>query len=248
MPEPTATDPSVMDPSGTPAAVPPRPPAATTDDPAALKAKLELVKADNLAKGEANARLNAQVGDLQKRLDELESSVQSGKHKQLEDQGEYKVLVAELRETVKQKDIELETARQAVLSSAQSEQEAKMKLAAYSCISDAGPVSAEDLFTVLKPKLSNSEAGKPVILNGGVEVPLAQYIAELKKPGSGKEYLFKPNGVRGMNTAAYVPQGNEMAGMDENPFKPGGNLTQRLLIEMQNPALAAQLEAEAGAG
>lgn len=237
-----------MDPPGTPAAVPPRPPAATTDDPAALKAKLELVKADNLAKGEANARLNTQVGDLQKRLDELESSVQSGKHKQLEDQGEYKVLVAELRETIKQKDLELEAARQAAGGALQAAEETKMKLAAFSCISDAQPNSAEDLFTLLQPKLRKSESGKPVVLNGGVEVPLAQYIADLKKPGSGQEYLFRPNGVRGMNTAAYVPQGNEMAGMDENPFKPGGNLTQRLLIELQNPELAAQLQAEAGAG
>jgi hypothetical protein len=39
-----------------------------------------------------------------------------------------------------------------------------------------------------------------------------------------------------------------MAGIDENPFKPGGNLTQRLLLEVQNPDLAAQLQAEAGAG
>jgi hypothetical protein len=101
---------------------------------------------------------------------------------------------------------------------------------------------------LLQPSLQKSEAGKPVVLNGGVEVPLAQYLAEIKKPGSGKEYLFRPNGARGMNTAAYVPQGTEMANIDENPFKPGGNLTQQMLLLMQNPELAAQLQAEAGAG
>jgi hypothetical protein len=219
-----------------------------TDDPAALKAKLELVKADSLAKGEANVRLNEQLGELTRQFKELQENVQSGKHQQLEDQGEYKVLVAELRETIKQKDLELEAARQAALSSAQSATETEMKLAAYSCISDAKPVSAEDLFALLQPKLRKSETGRPVVLNGGVEVPLPQYIADLKKPGSGREYLFQPNGVRGMNTAAYVPQGTEMAGMDENPFKPGGNLTQQMLLLVQNPELAAQLQAEAGAG
>ena len=120
MPEPTATDPSVTDPTGTPAAVPPKPPAASTDDPAALKAKLELVKKDSLEKGEANARLNEQLSELQRQFKELQSSVQSGKHKQLEDQGEYKVLVAELRETIKQKDAELEAARQAAGSAQQA--------------------------------------------------------------------------------------------------------------------------------
>jgi hypothetical protein len=248
MPEPTATDPSVTDQPGTPVAVPPRPNAAESDDPAALKAKLELVKADSLAKGEANARLNAQLGELKKQLDELQSNVQSGKHKQLEDQGEYKILVAELRETIKQKDLELDAARQAAGGAQQVAEEAKMKLAAYSCISDARPVSAEDLFTVLQPNLRKSESGKPVVLNGGVEVPLAQYLAEIKKPGSGREHHFLPNGVRGMNTTAYVPQGTEMAGMNENPFGPNGNLTQQILLEMQNPDLAAQLKAEAGAG
>lgn len=248
MPEPTAIDPSVTDQPGTPVAVPPRPPAASTDDPAALKAKLELVQKDNLEKGQSNARLNQQLSELTAQFKELQGSVQSGKHKQLEDQGEYKILVEELRETVRLKDIELEAARQAALSSAQSATETEMKLAAYSCISDAKPVSAEDLFALLQPKLRKSETGRPVVLNGGVEVPLAQYLAEIKKPGSGREHHFLPNGVRGMNTAAYVPQGTEMAGMDENPFKPGGNLTQQLLLLSQNPELAAQLQAEAGAG
>jgi hypothetical protein len=219
-----------------------------TDDPAALKAKLELVQKDNLEKGQSNARLNEQLSELTRQFKELQSSVQSGKHQQLEDQGEYKVLVAELRETVKQKDIELEAARQAAGSAQQLAQDTEMQLAAFAVISDAQPNSVEDFFTLLRPKLKKSEANKPVVLNGGVEVPLAQYVADLKKPGSGSEYLFRPNGIRGMNTAAYVPQGNEMAGMDENPFKPGGNLTQRLLLELQNPDLAAQLQAEAGAG
>jgi hypothetical protein len=248
MPEPTAVDPSVTDQPGAPVAVPPKPPAASTDDPAALKAKLELVKKDSLEKGEANARLNEQLSELTRQFKELQSSVQSGKHKQLEDQGEYKILVEELRETIKQKDIELETARQAAGSAQQLAEETKMKLAAFSCISDARPKSAEDLYALLQPKLRASETGKPVVLNGGVEVPLAQYIAELKKPGSGREYLFQPNGVRGMNTGAYVPQGTEMVGLDENPFGPSGNLTQQMLLRLQNPELAARLEAEAGAG
>ena len=219
-----------------------------TDDPAALKAKLELVQKDNLEKGQSNARLNEQLSELTRQFKELQSNVQSGKHQQLEDQGEYKVLVAELRETVKQKDLELEAARQAAGSARQLAESTEMKLAAFACISDAKPVSAEDLFALLQPNLRKSETGRPVVLNGGVEVPLVQYVADLKKPGSGREYLFQPNGVRGMNTAAYVPQGTERAGMDENPFKSGGNLTQRLLLEMQNPDLAAQLQAEAGAG
>jgi hypothetical protein len=248
MPEPTAMDPSATEPTGTPEAIPPRPPAATTDDPAALKAKLDLVKADNLAKGEANTRLNDQLSELTKQFKELQNNVQSGKHKQLEDQGEYKILVAELRETIKQKDAELEAARQLASSAQQASQEAQMKVMAIARIGDAQPKNAEHLFALLQPNLRASDAGRPVVLNGGVEVPLEQHIANLKKPGSGYEYLFQPNGVRGMNTTAYTPQGVEMAGLTENPYAAGGNLTQQLLLEMQNPELAAQLQAEAGQG
>lgn len=248
MPEPTAADPSVMDQVGTPVAVPPKPPAAMTDDPAALKAKLELVKADSLAKGEANVRLNDQLSELTKQFKELQGSVQSGKHQQLEDQGEYKILVAELRETLAAKEIELEAARQAASSAQQLAQQSQMKVTAFACISDAKPVSPEDLFALLQPNLRQSESGKPVVLNGGVEVPLAQYIASLKQPGSGREYLFQPNGTRGMNTTGFAPTGAEAAALQDNPYKAGGNLTQALLLEMQNPELAAQLQAEAGAG
>ena len=56
-----------------------------------------------------------------------------------------------------------------------------MKVAAYCRIGDAKPVSADHVFALLQPNLRKSEAGKPVVLNGGVEVPLQQYIADLKK-------------------------------------------------------------------
>jgi hypothetical protein len=236
-----------MDPVA-PAVPPNKPPAAESDDPAALKAKLELIKRDNLEKGEANARLSAQLGELTKQLNELQASVQSGKHKQLEDQGEYKVLVAELRETLRLKDEELVAARQLASSAEQVSQEAKMMVAAISRISDAKPNNPEHVFALLKPNLRVSEAGRPVVLNGGVEVPLDQYITGMRQPGSGFEYLFQPNGVRGMNTGAFVPAGGESAGgMQGNPYK-DGNITQQLLLEMQNPELAAQLQAEAGLG
>lgn len=223
-------------------------PAALPDDTASLQHKLDLIKQDNLAKGEANQRLNDQLGELTRQLKELQGSAQSGKLQKLEDQGEFKVLVAELRETLKLKDAELEAVRQLASSAQQASQEAQMKVMAIARIGDAKPISADHVFALLQPNLRVSDSGRPVVLSGGAEVPLETHIANLKKPGSGYEYLFQPNGVRGMNTTGFAPTGNEAAGLQENPYKDGGNLTQRLLLEMQNPELAAQLQAEAGIG
>jgi hypothetical protein len=75
---------------------------ATTGGISATDLVIKIGSADNLAKGEANARLNEQLSELTKQFKELQGNVQSGKHQQLEDQGEYKILVAELRETIKQ--------------------------------------------------------------------------------------------------------------------------------------------------
>jgi dihydrofolate reductase len=54
----------------TPVAKPPNPPAVQSDDPAALKAKIELLKRDLAAKAESNARLDKEVSDLRKLVNE----------------------------------------------------------------------------------------------------------------------------------------------------------------------------------
>jgi len=84
--------------------------------------------------------------------------------------------------------------------------------------------------------------GKVVVLNGGVEQDLTNYLTSLKNPGSGWEHHFKPSTAAGMG-AKPTPTSN-VGGGQVNPWKTG-NITQQMLISEQNPQLAAVLKQEA---
>lgn len=230
-------------PSGQPA----RPPAAQSDDPAALKAKLDLIQQDNRAKGEKNAKLNEQLSDLQQQFSALQQQVQSGKHKQLEDQGDYKALVEELRATVAAKDEQITLLKAEIDTERQSTAQERLKASAVSRISDAEALAPEQLMQLLQPSIRQNKEGKPVVLNGGVEIPLETYLNNLKQPGSGYEHHFRSSGTRGMGTSAISSNGRSAAPGSSNPYKTEAyNLTEQLMLEMKNPELAAQLRAEAG--
>ena len=95
---------------------------------------------------------------------------------------------------------------------------------------------------MLQNKLQKNAEGKVVVLNGGVEQDLNTYLSSLKNPGSGYEHHFKPSTAAGMG-AKPSPVGN-VSGGSENPWKTG-NLTQQLIMENENPDLAAVLKREA---
>ena len=83
---------------------------------------------------------------------------------------------------------------------------------------------------------------KVAAIDGGVEVPLAEFIINLKNPGSGYEHFFSSSRVSGMGTSAGSPSITN--GM-ENPYQ-SRNFTEQVRLEVENPELARQLKAEAG--
>ena len=88
-------------------------------------------------------------------------------------------------------------------------------------------------------------AGKPVVLNGGVEQPLEAYLTNLRSPGSGYEHHFSASGKSGMGTAPGAAA-TIAPGLD-NHWRTG-NITQQLLMTRDNPELAQALQAEASKG
>ena len=96
--------------------------------------------------------------------------------------------------------------------------------------------------SLLQGKLQRNAEGKVVIIDGGVEQDLNAYLTSLKNPGSGWEHHFKPSTAAGMG-AKPSPVGY-VSGGSENPWKTG-NLTRQLIMENEDPNLAAVLKREA---
>ena len=119
---------------------------------------------------------------------------------------------------------------------------ASTKTTALAAISNQGAINAEQMLSLLQGKLQKNAEGKVVVLNGGVEQDLNAYLTSLKNPGSGFEHHFKPSTAAGMG-AKPSPIGN-VSGGSENPWNTG-NLTQQLIMENENPDLAAVLKREA---
>ena len=233
-----------------PSAVPPnatsvnqQPPAA--EDPAALKARLELIQRDNAEKGEKNSRLNEQVGALQKQLDDLNKRLLSGKTSQLEEQGKYQQLWEDAKATVQAKEQRIQELEESLATERNSTAAERLKSNALGSISKHDAISPEQMFALLQSNLREKD-GKPVVLNGGVEQPLDDYLTHLRSPNSGYDHHFRPGGKGGMGTAPGGGSVSVAPGM-ENPWKTG-NITGQLIITRDNPELAQALQLEASKG
>lgn len=215
-----------------------------SDDSASLRKKLELVQQDNLAKGEANKRLNERLGEIEKSLRDAEARLKSGHQEQLANQGEFKKLWEDANADnarLQQRIVELEAALQAKDAEAANE---RLRATALQQIAGANALAPEQLLGLLQPQLRNADNGPAVIING-IEQPLNAYLTQLRNPGSGWEHHFAPTGTRGMGSA---PSATGLPGVS-NPFKAESfNLTEALRLEAENPDLAKALKAEAGRG
>ena len=215
-----------------------------SDDSVSLRKKLELVQQDNLAKGEANKRLNERLGEIEKSLRDAEARLKSGHQEQLANQGEFKKLWEDANADnarLQQRIVELEAALQAKDAEAANE---RLRATALQQIAGASALAPEQLLGLLQPQLRNADNGPAVIING-IEQPLNAYLTQLRNPGSGWEHHFAPTGTRGMGSA---PSATGLPGVS-NPFKAESfNLTEVLRLEAENPDLAKALKAEAGRG
>ena len=217
--------------------------APASDDAAALRAKLELVQRDNLAKGEANKALNERLGDSEKRLRELEAKLKTTTQKSLEDSGEYKQLwtdaTAENARLV-QRISELEALLNEKDSAISAE---RLRASALNAISAANALAPEQLYGLLAPQLRETN-GTPMVVVNGIEQPLDAHLQTLKSAGSGWDHHFAATAARGMGATASATS----AGI-RNPYKNESfNLTEALRLEAENPELARAMKAEAGRG
>ena len=207
---------------------------------------LDAVKAEYEAKLAAAQKEAAEAQEkfkgIKGKLDEVYKQKEEKRTKELEDQGQYKTLWEEANKTAQDKDAQINSLSQQLQDMKTSNEVATTKQTALAAISNLNAINAEQTLSLLQGKLQRNAEGKVVIIDGGVEQDLNAYLTSLKNPGSGWEHHFKPSTAAGMG-AKPSPIGN-ISGGSENPWNTG-NLTQQLIMENENPDLAAVLKREA---
>ena len=212
---------------------------------------LDSVKAEYESKISALEAKIAEEGKkfkgIKTKLDDVYKKADDKRKQDLEDQGQWKDLWEEANKTAQEKDLQINTLNEELKNLKSSNETANIKTSALSAISNSGAVNAEQMLSLLQTKLKRNDSGDVVVLNGGVEQDLGTYIGNLKNPGSGWEHHFKPSSAAGMG-AKPTPTSNVSPGMT-NPWKEGSiNMTQQMVLESNEPELAAVLKKEAQSG
>ena len=179
---------------------------------------------------------------IKTKLDDVYKQKDQQRKQELEDQGQWKTLWEEANKTAQEKEQQIMTLSQQLEDLKTSNEVASTKTTALAAISNLGAINAEQTLALLQGKLQKNAEGKVVVLNGGVEQDLTNYLTGLKNPGSGWEHHFKPSSAAGMG-AKPSPISNAGGGQP-NPWKTG-NITQQMLLLEQDPQLAAVLKQEA---
>ena len=207
---------------------------------------LDSIKAEYEAKLAAARKEAAEAQEkfkgIKTKLDDVYKQKDEQRKQELEDQGQWKTLWEEANKTNQEMQQENMSLKQSLEDLKTSNEVASTKTTALAAISNLGAINAEQTLSLLQNKLQKNANGEVVVLNGGVEQNLTNYLTSLKNPGSGWEHHFKPSSAAGMG-AKPSPVANAGGGQP-NPWKTG-NITQQMLLSEQDPQMAAVLKQEA---
>ena len=209
---------------------------------AALKHKLGLANSHAKAAEKRAKDAESALAALQSEVADIKNAQTAATQKSLENQGEFKKLWEDAKTTVSARDAEIVELKAKLASVTQDREQDRLRASSLSQINQAGAVNSNQLYQLLSQQLRQDEEGKPVVLNGGVEQPLGDYLANLKA-SSDWQHHFGASGAQGMGSAA----GGSVAPGRDNPYR-NGNLTEAMRLEVANPELAKALKAEARRG
>jgi muconolactone delta-isomerase len=209
-----------------------------------LAAQLEALRAKNQELIAERRKDRENRESLQQQIEDLRQAQESAKTAKLAESGEFKTLweqaqetVAELKQQLAAKESEVEQIRQGFTQE-------QVKSAAIAQLSQAGALAPDQLYRLLQENLRAKE-GQPVAVVGGVEVPVGEYIANLKNPGSGYEHHFAATNRAGMGVTGSAR--NTALPGQANPWsKDSWNVTQQMMMLASDPDKARLLKAEAG--
>jgi alanyl-tRNA synthetase len=209
-----------------------------SEDPALLKNKIELAKADREKAIAEKQSYKKQVEDLTRQMADLQSQQQKAGQDRLVKNQEFETLWKDASSTNTSLQDEIAQLKQQLQDKDVAFQQQQIKSAALNAIAQSGVVNPEQAFSLMKESLRLDENGNPVCLSGGVQVELNSHLNSLKQPGSGWEHHFSGSGARGMSAA-----GSSTSASGGKSWGSMG-LMERIQLEEENPALAAQLKAQ----
>jgi hypothetical protein len=209
-----------------------------------LAAQLDALRAKNqeLIAERRKDRENREA--LQQQLDEIRTSQEQAKTAKLAESGEYRTLWEEAQQTVSDLKQQLATKESEVEQIRQGFTQEQLRASAIGQLSQSGALAPDQLYRLLQENL-RAKDGKPVAYVGGVEVPIGEYIANLKNPGSGYEHHFAATNRAGMGVAGSA-RSTALPGQSNPWSKDGWNITQQMMMLSTDPDKARLLRAEAG--
>jgi hypothetical protein len=210
-----------------------------------LAAQLEALRAKNQELIAERRKDRENRESLQQQIEELRQAQESAKTAKLAESGEFKTLweeaqqtVAALKQQLAEKESEVEQVRQGY-------SQEQLRAGAIAQLSSAGALAPDQLYRLVQENLRAKE-GQPVAYVGGVEVPIGEYIANLKNPGSGYEHHFAATNRAGMGVTGSA-RATARPGQSNPWLKDSWNVTQQMILLSKDPDKARLLKAEAGA-
>ena len=218
----------------------PQPVADQTD----LGAQLDALKAKN-AELIGERRKDKEARDqLQRQIEEFKLAQEQAKTQKLAETGEYKTLWEEAQQTVADLKQQLTTKEAEVEQIRQGFTQEQLRASTIGQLSQAGALAPDQLYRLLQESLRTKD-GQPVAYVGGVEVPIGEYITNLKNPGSGYEHHFAATNRAGMGVTSSA-RSTSLPGQANPWSKESWNITQQMLMLTSDPDKARLLKAEAG--
>lgn len=216
-------------------------PVADTND---LQIQLDALKAKNAELINERRKDKENREKLQQQLSSIETERKKAEEARLAESGEYKTLwddaqttISSLKQTLAEKEAEVEQIKQGY-----SKEQLRSNM--LSQLSSAGALAPDQLYRLVEDNL-RSKDGQPVAVVGGVETPVAEYVANLKNPGSGYEHHFAASNTAGMGVTGSA-RATSLPGQSNPWLKDSFNITEQMILLAKDPDKARILKAEAG--
>jgi len=209
-----------------------------------LAAQIEALRAKNQELIAERRKDRENRDAIQKQLEELRLAQEQAQTTKLAESGEFKTLWEQAQETVADLKQQLADRESRIASMEANFTQEQVKSAAIAQLSNAGALAPDQLYRLVQENL-RAKDGQPVAVVGGVEVPVGEYIANLKNPGSGYEHHFAATNRAGMGVTGSA-RSTALPGQANPWSQEGWNVTQQMMMLEENPDRARLLKAEAG--
>ena len=209
-----------------------------------LAAQIEALRAKNQELIAERRKDRETRETIQKQLDELKQAQETAQTTKLAESGEFRTLWEQAQETVADLKQQLAERESKISSMEASFSQEQLKSSAIAQLSTAGALAPDQLYRLVQENL-RAKDGQPVAVVGGVEVPVGEYIANLKNPGSGYEHHFAASNRAGMGVTGSA-RATALPGQSNPWSQEGWNVTQQMMMLADDPDRARLLKAEAG--